>query len=320
MNTETELVTSPPKIKEKGLKATGEFIRRKFGILSVSIISMVYIFWGMFTMQQSGKTVIQVIAAGVLSWLVGYSISQLLVLQGLLCGADDTQVMEGKQKHIDIAFEANEYADVADDWAERENAAVLKAARTHILMTASMRYSDYFDEDGNYKDSVTITEPAADAPRHLKQRYATMVTALKKAFKVKITPVSMVRLSAESTASLDYNNTGMEPSEYQKVVAKRSAISKLLMGALFGMFTIVPAMNGWAGFYYGLLQVAIYLVNGFIAFYNSYQFMVVTYLNNLKKKVVLLKKLILYGKQRRRELGGGESGISRPDNASGEIL
>lgn len=285
----------------KVFKKANNLLTRRIGLIGVAGVSLAYMFWGLIEPELSGKSVLEIILSSGITMLVAYGIDSLLRLQGILTGALDPIVVEAKRTHVETALTANDYSPYADDWAEIENAIVLRTARTHILTSASLRYIDYFDEEGNMKD-VDIPIPPKGSPKHVKARYKEKITALDKAVKFKVTPVTMAKLSAESSASLDYNDTGMEPDEYQKVMAKRALFMKLVTAGIFGQFVLnVATGDAWAGFYYGLIQVVVFLVFGLISYYLSFTYMTVTYVSGLRKKVTLLLKLITYGKKRRAE-------------------
>ena len=46
-----------------------------------------------------------------------------------------------------------EYVEYSDAWSDEENKIALRSARKHILMSAGLKYHDFFNDDGDYLET-----------------------------------------------------------------------------------------------------------------------------------------------------------------------
>ena len=63
-----------------------DFFRNYAGYLAVSLVCIAYIATAFVTIEQSGKNVGQIIADGVMSFLMGILINRIFDTQGLMTG------------------------------------------------------------------------------------------------------------------------------------------------------------------------------------------------------------------------------------------
>lgn len=293
-----------PIIKEdalgKGVKKANTIIMKKLGWMGVLIISLVYLFWGFFQPRLNDQTIWETLLSSGVSMLIALSISNLLRAQGIMSGSLDEDVVGMKKKHVESVVDANEYVEYSDAWSDEENKIALRSARKHILMSAGLKYHDFFNDDGDYLET-TIPAPESDAPKYIKKRYKNKLGAIRKALTYQITPISMARLSAETTVDLDPNKLDAEPSEYQKAKAIKSVWQKVLSVVVFGKITwiLIDGADFWQSLFNGAIQLVVFLLLGIISFYGSYIYMTNVYVGNLRKKINLLSRLVVFGKRQR---------------------
>ena len=304
----------------KTAKKANSLLMNNLGWISVLCLAGIYIFWGFYQPKVKDQSILETFLSGGISMIIALSISTLLSAQGLMRGGVDVDVIKMKNEHRETVKEANDYAEWADEWADEENRIALKSARTNILMSAGLKYSEFFNEDGDYLDT-DFTVPDKLAPKHIKRRYLDKQKALRSALTVRTTPVSMARLSAETTVNLDPNKLDKEPLEFQKAKSIRSIWSKIFTVALFSKLTLVAIsnVNVAESLFNGLVQLSIYLFFGIYSMYNSYNYMTGTYVGNLIKKKNLLTRLIIYGKRRKGEQNGNNTRLNKTKDAIGNI-
>lgn len=294
----------------KAAKKVNSFLMKKLGWYGVLVVAAVYLFWGFFKPDLNDRSIIETLLSSSVSMLVALSISNLLGAQGIINGHFDSDVVEMKRQHIAKVEEANEFVEYSDEWSDEENTLALKTARKHILMSAGLKYEEFFNESGDFLEKY-VPEPSKKAHKYIKKRYANKMAAIKKALTYQITPVSMSRLSAETTVNLDPNRLEPEPTEYQKAKAVKSFWQKILSVAVFGKITwsLIEGANFWQSIFNGVIQLVVFLLFGIISFYGSYTYMTNTYVGNLRKKINLLSRLIVFGKKSKakEEKAYGES-------------
>lgn len=283
----------------KGAKKINNVMTRKLGWIGVVVVSIIYLFWGFFTPQLTDKSLWEILLSSGISIVIAVSISNLLSAQGVMSGSLDEDVVIAKEQHIKSVNEANDYVEYSDEWADEENKISMRSARKHILMSAGLKYDKFFTQDGEYLDTE-IPKPNKSSPKYIHQRYKSKKEAIKRALTHQVTPVSMSRISAETTVDLDPNRFEKEPGQYQKAKAIKSIWTKLATVAIFGQITwaLIESSNIWESLFNGALQLIVFLIFGIISYYASFIYMTTTYVGNLRKKVNLLKRLINFGKQK----------------------
>lgn len=290
------------KVKKSVIATSNEVFRRRAGMISVAVISLIYSFWGYFQLVRTDRSLFEMIVSGGLSVIVALLIDSMLRLQGILDGGKDQQLVDAESRHMSKVTEAQDYLLYADEWTESETKKALKDARTYILASEGLRYKDFFDEkEDNFLD-VEIEKPKDDAPKYIQQRYKDKLAAISKAIKFKVTPLTITQLTSKEKVNLDSNDTGRQPSEYVAQKTKLVGLAKVSGFFIFGLvgFQLIQDPS-WANFFYGVFQVALYLIFGLISYYLAYSFMITEYRNGLEKKIGFLQKLISYGKDKERE-------------------
>lgn len=295
-----EPLVTDTKISKK-MKEANNFITRQLGFIGIVVISVVYIFWGFFTPVLKDQTFWEIILSSTVSILIAVSISNLFSAQGIISGTMDDDVIKMKKAHIESVDSANPFVQYSDEWADEENRIALKSARTHILISAGLKYDLLFDDDGNFLD-MELPVPQKNAPKYIKKRYQDKQNAIKKSLTYQITPISMSRISAETSVDLDPNRLAKEPSDYQKAKAVQSLWTRVLSAAIFGRIAwdLIDSESFLESFFNGALQLTVFLLFGIAAFYQSYIYMTTTYINNLRKKINFLRRLVVFGTKKQK--------------------
>ena len=130
-----------------------EMFYKNAGYIAVVLISIVYVASSLINISKSGKTVYEIIGAGVLSLIVGIMINGVFRSMGVRRGDEDERTVATNTLHAKTVDEISPHIDKLDDFCERENKRALREIRTRILAREGMKYLDYFDEEGNAKSS-----------------------------------------------------------------------------------------------------------------------------------------------------------------------
>jgi hypothetical protein len=298
-------------VEEKNvLKKTEYILKRRLGGIGVAVVSIAYLFWGYFKLYQQELSILEIIVTGAITVFVAYLIDSLLRWQGIIDGSVERSVLQAQDSHNAKVVEAQPYFEYSEGWSEEENRRARKMARTYILTQKGLRYSDFFEDDGEFKsDCKNLLKYEKGAPRYIKHRYKEQIKALNKAIKFKITPVTLTKITSELNVNLDPNYLGRTRDEYTRQKGRMAGLTKV---ASFGVLSLVgfrviqdPSI---ASFYYGLIQISIFLLFGFISYYLSYTYVTGEYVQGLRKKSLLLDSLIAYGKHKKeRDERGNES-------------
>ena len=83
------------------VEKTKDFLKLNLFFVVVAIASLVYIVRGFVEIVETGKTIGEIIADGLVSALFGFFISKLLSLQGMAKGEIDPQVVKTNALHAE---------------------------------------------------------------------------------------------------------------------------------------------------------------------------------------------------------------------------
>ena len=126
-----------------------EMFYKNAGYFVVVLISLVYVASSLINISRSGKSVYEIVGTGVLSLILGVLINGIFRSMGVQKGDCDERTLATNQLHAKSIEEILPYIDRLDEFCEAENARALRAVRTRILAREGMKYSDYFDDEGN---------------------------------------------------------------------------------------------------------------------------------------------------------------------------
>lgn len=265
-----------------------QFLKENICYIVVILVSLIYVASGLVRIGETGKTISEIIADGVVSLLLGFFLDVLFDLQGLSEGERDDEVQKVYKEHGKIIVDINPYIDKLDDWCEKKNINNLKLQRLKVLSMAGLKYDDVFDEKGvakpfvfedlsGYKDKKQLKK----ARKEEKRKYKCYL----KAVNLKIKELSAGVLTSEGNNSSDLNDLGRTKQEYERRSSTKSFVSKVGTGIIFGYFGIELLMNpSWEMLIWRAFQLAIFLVMGLIRLYSSRMFMTDEFKGRMIKK------------------------------------
>ncbi len=280
--------------------------RSYFGYLAVTLVSLTYVAASFITVSATGKSVGEIIADGVIAFLVGMLINRMFETQGVINGDADERVILANSRHANMVDSVAPYLDVLDDWCDVKNAEALARARRQYLSRYGMRYRDYFEADG------TPIPPKKSVYRgflaHLKHRKeireeGRRLYRFERALHLKLSKLSAGILISDSGTPADPYFLGRSKREYSSESARRDVWSKLSTAFLFGYYG-VQLITGFsvADLIWTVLQLSFFLLMGAIKMEQSYLFVTDEYRSRVNKKTDILQMFRLYlGKEKERD-------------------
>lgn len=247
-----------------------KFIFKNIGFFLIAVVSALYILKGLYTLTESGKTVMQIIGDGAISASVGFIIGHLMRQTGISYGNDDLEVIKTKSLHARLLDKISPYVNKLDEFCKAETLLASTSIRQRILSRKGVMYEDCFYPDGTSK-MLRITIPS-DASREEKRVLKAKMRAIKKAEKVKITPLTPESLSVEGTNYNDPYDFGRTQGQYLRRKSGGDIIAKLFFGLIFGYYAIFLTKGSTDSIIWASLQIAIYLIFGATQMMQSYMF------------------------------------------------
>ena len=266
-----------------------KFMFKNIGFILVAIVSALYIFKGLYTLGESGKSVAEIIGDGALSASVGFIIGHLLRQTGLNYGNEDIEVIKIKNYHTRLLDEAAPHIDKLDSFCDEENKRSLEAIRKRILSGGGLSYDECFLSDGTVL--LTDIEIPRGTPKAEKKKLRLKKRALKRALKVRITPLTPESLSVDGSNYKDPFDFGKTQGQYLRARSGTDLTGKILFGFLFGYYAIYLTENpGLDAVMWASLQIAIYLIFGATQMMQSYLFVKNECSARITRKIDILQK------------------------------
>lgn len=259
---------------------TKDFLRLNLFFFVVALACAVYIVRGFVEIVETGKTVGEIIADGFVSALFGFLISKLLSMQGLVKGAQAPEVADTNLLHSKTVMKITPKIYLLDKWCEEKNKEALKTAQSKILATGRISYDDF--ARGLYR-TITAEGEKFMSEEELSRDRRKVV---KKARRVKLTPLTASNLTSDGEKTIDPYDFGMDKKEYARARDGRQIISKIMCGALFGFYGVqLIADFNVANLIWTSIQVVLFLVMGVISYLQSYSFVTDEYRHRIVRKI-----------------------------------
>ena len=118
------------------------------GFIMAFLVAGIYLFYGLISLESSGKSLSEILISSFVVWVVGYSIGQLLTLQGILIGEKDKSVQDTKIAHGRVIEEIGDDIVYLENFCFDETANAKKTARAAKVSSVGLQYSDYFTDEG----------------------------------------------------------------------------------------------------------------------------------------------------------------------------
>ena len=260
-----------------------DFFKQNIGYFIVALVSIVYIATAFITVDETGKTIGEIIADTAVVFFLGLFINRVFDLQGMMNGDRDERVQMAIVTHGETVVKISPYIDRLDEWCKLKNEENLKVQRTRVLASEGMRYEDYFNEDGSAKDFIPDEEKLKN--KTLRKTEKARIRCFKKALHLKLTPITAGALTSEGGKKQDPYNFGRTKGQYETQTSVRDIITKICIAGIFGYYGVrLIQDSNYATLIWNGLQVVIFLIMGCIKMYNSFMFVTGEYRTRIVNK------------------------------------
>lgn len=235
----------------------GDWFKQNMFLLGVGIICLGYILRGYVKIEETGDSLLEIIASGAISFIVGFLICKLLQLQGILKGEMADSVKTTNKLYASTLEKISPISHLLDDYCEKKNDETYKRLQRKIIASARIKYEDFLENN--------IDETKLDKDQIIK---------LRKARKIKITPLSAAALTTDNNKDEDPYNFGMTVAQFLRRSDAKKVLTKLLFAVVFGYFGVSFVFGAsLASLIWTSIQVSIFLVMGMLDYLKSFLFM-----------------------------------------------
>lgn len=256
-------------VKEEFSIKMQKFFKENISIIALFLVCAIYIFYGIITIEKTGKTIPQIIADGTISFLIGYVIKALLNNQGIANGEKSENFINARNFYLKLLDETSNIQHYLQNYCDLENEKTLKRVQTAILRKHNLKYDLFINNEYD-----------------LSKLDKKQIKAIYKAREVNIHLINDAILLSDSQLNLD---TGKDLSVSKKSYIKSSnlktAIIMILFALIIGYYGVDPTKGfNWSGALWSAIQIAIYLSLGAMQYFSGYTFMADTYRTALVRK------------------------------------
>lgn len=248
--------------------------------LIVAVMSVVYIFYGLLTIETTGKTIVQIIRDGAINLIFGWLIGKMLSMQGYSDGGRHKYLEKTREEYNAKKAEINSIVDRLEDFVKIRNAQDLKEYQTIVLTSEALKYSDF--EAGKFADYRSEEAKTKYNKHQLKAIYRCYHPKLKQLNSSDI-------ITGENLNYKSQNDMGETQKENEKKSDIKAFGSRIAFALFFGYFG-VSLLNGfdWGNVIWTTIQAVTFLASGLMRYYNSFVFMKEGMVERYRKQMHLL--------------------------------
>lgn len=243
----------------------------------VVITSFAYVFYNQIVLN-TGVEIAKCTATVIIGVICGLVIKQSLGESGIARGFSSVLWLDCKEKYNKARNIANPYIDKIDNFYIKEEADKKKEYRFVIMRSYAMRYSWFFDNNGNYIDN----------PEQYEKLNKKQKRILAKCIKVKIYTLNL--FSEYSLEVTEYTKKETTDKSQRAKTLSKNTFMQLAVAFVGGYFTASFGGWSWGKFIISLLQVCVWIGTGIMQLYSNYNYVVVDKVNKLNRKIELIIK------------------------------
>lgn len=256
----------------------------------VILISLAYIFYNMVIIKRTDLTLAECVANAGIGVFIAFIIKEALGESGFTKGYGSQIWQNNLNKYNNACNLANKYIDRIDNFYEIEEKEKKKKYRMQNLQAIRLKYSDFFDSDGNYieneiKPLKSLKNGKIQGVYYLTKHQRKI---LKKCVEVKIHNLNLFSEYGNEIEN-DTKPEKTDNSQRGKMLVKNTfvVVSSAVIGAYF-----VPMWNNWnwGSFISATVQVMLWVGAGITQLYQNYNYVVVEKSNKLTRKIELIIK------------------------------
>lgn len=273
------------------MENTKKYLKQYFGYLVIALVCSIYIARGIITIEETGKTVGQILGDGFLALFVGLFINSVFGLQGMMDGDRNEKVIATNLAHAKIVDKIAPHIDKLDEWCDKKNKEALKTARVRVLSAFGLKYEDCFDEEGVAKELPLCKLNMKSMTREERKITRDKIKCFRKACKIKLTLLTTNSLTSEGGRDYDPYYLGQTKRQYKRKTIFTDLFSKIGLAVIFGVYSAKFVKEfSWAFLIWTGIQVVLFLIMGVIKLYTNYMFVTDEYRGRVIKKIDNLTK------------------------------
>lgn len=250
-----------------------------FGIVA-ALTSVIYVLYSMVKLQKNQLSPILITAALLMGIVCALITKAAYGEIGFDKGYNSETWIDEQEKYNEACNVCLPYIDRVPNFYIQEEKERKALYRKSKLASVCLRYTDWFDEEGNYIGTVEAREKLDKAQEK----------TLKNCIKVKIYVPDMFK---EKSRSVDnFAKKDKTDTEQRTYTITKNMITAIVPNFIQVLFVPVFTKWNWGVVISGLITVAIWTLTGLLQLYNNYNYVTKEKVVQLRDKKELMSKFI----------------------------
>lgn len=261
------------------------FFKKNLSNFVVAIICLVYIFFGLVQIGINKNDWWNIAAYFGVAFMVGFTIKAVWSESGIQDGLNSQPFIEKISFYGEKKASISKFSEELDPFCEYENKTRLKQAREDYLFKFNLKYDKYIK--GAYNKQIDeLYEKSQKRHDRNWQKAHNLEKILKNVEKINVYQYTFLLITnaydSESAKGDNEKKTLSASLPKFRITSKtRGIFTHLLNAILFAAFTLTMGTLNWASLIWYCFQVAVFLINGQIAYSQGYNYVV----QNMRAKV-----------------------------------
>lgn len=237
------------------------FLKKSAGYVVSTLLTAGYIALSILKFEETGKTIGGIIADAFAFYVYQIILITVFRVQGISNGQSDARYEDTIKLHGNKVESISDDMDILPLWCEEKNKQNYERQRKKILGRAALKYSDYFDKDGN---AIKIYEVDTSKMRiswknrFVRRQEKGRINAFKKAVNLKLSELDEASLTSADKTKEDKYAMPDGTKEYLSSKGLGDMLKKSLPTLIFGLYSVGDLENfSWAVFAWIVFQALI---------------------------------------------------------------
>lgn len=249
------------------------FVKNNMTNIALILVCFAYIFYGMLTVEKTGKTISEIVGGGLISAVTGFLIKTLRRKSGIQDGMISPVFIAKINAYGQKKVEISPYISELPQFCNYKNATRLKQKQAEYLVRYSMDYDlfmqGYYDNDKTKKK---------------------ILEKVRKMEVYQYTPVTFTNAYDNATEEEDILSTNVKKYESKDTISK--ILTTVVCGFLFGYYTVGQEIS-MTNVTWAILQISLYLIMGQIDYNNSYYYVTQTLRGKIERVICVLDEFLI---------------------------
>ena len=257
--------------QETNLDKTLDFFKRNIYNFILVVVSFVFIFKDIIQIEETGKSVLEIVADSVISFVMAMTFNIILGKKGIISAQKLQSYADCMVTYSEEIEKTNDKIEYLEDFCEYKNNNKLKLIQKRILTKVCINYEDYVN------GKLEMYNLNKDQKK-----------ALKKVKKISFHYLTPENLLSETDTRYEKGKKDMTLSEFEKSQNFQDTISKIVCALIFGYFGVSGLTGGWAEIIWGSIQIGLWLIMGLCKYVQNYSYVKDVYQQKIYRKINLL--------------------------------